>query len=143
MELVAYTGLAGACIAAGAILTRVEHLLRGELKTELTHFAVARGGGALVGAVGLVLVPEGIAYLPGPLLAGVARAGCRHRLHLTRRCLFRPLAHASVIDPARDVRPGVVQRRRLGVVRIVCAISSFMLSGNASHEASLRPEVCM
>ena len=76
LELIAYTGLAGACIPAGAGLARAERLQRRELKAELAHFVVALGGGVLVGAVALVLVPEGVAYLPDPLLAaGLVLAG--------------------------------------------------------------------
>ena len=39
------------------------------LEEELRHFVIAFGGGVLVGAVALVLVPEGIERLPGPLAA--------------------------------------------------------------------------
>lgn len=76
LELILYAGLAGACIPAGASLARAERLQRRELKAELAHFTVALGGGVLVGAVALVLVPEGVAHLTDPPLAtGLMLAG--------------------------------------------------------------------
>lgn len=69
LELVVYTGLAGACIPLGAGLAEAERLHSRELKEEVAHFVVALGGGLLVGAVALVLVPEGITYLPNPFLS--------------------------------------------------------------------------
>lgn len=76
LELIIYTGLAGACIPAGAGLARLQHLHSRKLKEELAHFMVALGAGVLVGAVALVLVPEGIAYLTDPFLAtGLVLAG--------------------------------------------------------------------
>ena len=69
LELVLYTGLAGACIPVGAGLAAAERLQSRELKEEVAHFVVALGGGLLVGAVALVLVPEGLTYLPNPFLS--------------------------------------------------------------------------
>ena len=65
--LLLWTTLAGACIPIGALLARIEHIRPQWLEEELRHFAIAFGGGVLVGAVALVLVPEGIERLPHPL----------------------------------------------------------------------------
>lgn len=59
-ELIFISLLAGIAIPLGAILTFVEKLLPKELDQELNHAIVAFGGGALLSAVALVLVPEGI-----------------------------------------------------------------------------------
>ena len=62
-----WTTLAGACIPVGAGLARIEHIRPRWLEEELRHFVIAFGGGVLVGAVALVLVPEGSDRLPQPL----------------------------------------------------------------------------
>ena len=67
--LLLWTALAGACIPIGALLARIEHIRPQWLEDELRHFVIAFGGGVLVGAVALVLVPKGIERLPHPLAA--------------------------------------------------------------------------
>ena len=75
-ELLLWTALAGACIPLGAGLGRIEHLRPRWLEEEFRHFVIAFGGGVLVGAVALVLVPEGVARLPHPVAAtGLLLAG--------------------------------------------------------------------
>lgn len=69
--LLLWTTLAGACIPAGAALARMERLSPAWLEEEFRHFVLAFGGGVLVGAVALVLVPQGAARLPHPLLTTV------------------------------------------------------------------------
>ena len=69
LELLLYTALAGACIPAGAALARIEHIRPQWLEEEFRHFVIAFGGGVLVGAVALVLVPEGVDWLPHPAVA--------------------------------------------------------------------------
>jgi len=51
--------LAGLAIPLGGVLARVEHIHPRWLETELRHTVIAFGGGALLSAVALVLVPEG------------------------------------------------------------------------------------
>lgn len=60
------TTAAGACILAGGVLARVERIRPLWLETEFRHSVIAFGGGVLVAAVGLVLVPEGIASMDSP-----------------------------------------------------------------------------
>ena len=68
-ELLLWTALAGACIPVGAGLAQIQRILPRWLDEELRHFVIAFGGGVLVGAVALVLVPEGAALLPHPVPA--------------------------------------------------------------------------
>ncbi|WP_345783006.1 divalent cation transporter [Coraliomargarita parva] len=56
--------LAGAAIPLGGCFARMEKIQPQWLETEFRHFVIAFGGGALVSAVALVLVPEGAVYLP-------------------------------------------------------------------------------
>ena len=69
VELLLWTAVAGACIPVGAGLAAIRHIGPRWLEQEFRHFVIAFGGGVLVGAVALVLVPEGAARLPHPLVA--------------------------------------------------------------------------
>ncbi|MDX1697593.1 MAG: hypothetical protein R3308_04865 [Thiohalobacterales bacterium] len=64
-EIVLYTVAAGACIPLGGALATFEHISPKWLEQEFRHFIVAFGGGVLLAAVALVLVPEGMASLSG------------------------------------------------------------------------------
>jgi ZIP family zinc transporter len=52
--------VAGLAMPAGACLARIERIRPNWLDNELRHGVIAFGGGALLSAVALVLVPEGI-----------------------------------------------------------------------------------
>ncbi len=58
------TTLAGAAIPLGAFLACKEAIHPRWLETELRHGIIAMGGGILIGAVALVLVPESLDSLP-------------------------------------------------------------------------------
>tara|TARA_R110001592_G_scaffold155452_2_gene385351 strand:+ start:13056 stop:13784 length:729 start_codon:yes stop_codon:yes gene_type:complete len=66
-----YATLAGATIPVGGYLATFPPLRRRWLETELRHAIIAFGGGILLAAVALVLVPEGTAAL-SPLPAALA-----------------------------------------------------------------------
>lgn len=77
LTIMAYGALAGAAIPVGGMLARSEHIRPDWLETELRHSVIAFGGGILLAAVALVLVPEGQARLStawsvAALLAGGA-----------------------------------------------------------------------
>ncbi|WP_107852628.1 ZIP family metal transporter [Oceanimonas marisflavi] len=57
------TLVAGMAMPAGALLARIERIHPNWLENEFRHSVVAFGGGALLSAVALVLVPEGAARL--------------------------------------------------------------------------------
>ena len=69
VELLLWTALAGACIPVGAGLGAIRHIGPRWLEQEFRHFVIAFGDGVLVGAVALVLVPEGAARLSHPVVA--------------------------------------------------------------------------
>ena len=71
LALLLYASLAGACIPLGAGLAKIERIRPLWLEEEFRHFVIAFGGGVLVGAVALVLVPEGVDWLPHPAVAAV------------------------------------------------------------------------
>lgn len=58
-----YATLAGAFMPLGGFLARIERIRPLWLERELRHSAIAFGGGALMAAVALVLVPEGQRHL--------------------------------------------------------------------------------
>lgn len=59
VQLLVLTAVAGAAIPLGAFVASFEHIRSDWLRTEFRHFVIAFGGGALVSAVALVLIPEG------------------------------------------------------------------------------------
>ncbi|MEJ2755387.1 MAG: divalent cation transporter [Gammaproteobacteria bacterium] len=63
-EVILLTFLAGAAMPLGAIIAKVERIRRRWLERELRHGVIAFGGGALLAAVALVLIPEGIQGMP-------------------------------------------------------------------------------
>lgn len=65
-SIVLYTATAAACIPLGGMLARIEHIHPCWLENEFRHFVIAFGGGVLVAAVALVLVPEGMRYVVSP-----------------------------------------------------------------------------
>lgn len=60
--------LAGITIPIGAHLACIEGFQRKWLQEELRHGIIAFGGGVLLSAVSLVLIPEGSAVLPGSMV---------------------------------------------------------------------------
>lgn len=60
------TACAGACMLVGGLAANVERIRPSWLETEFRHSVIAFGGGILVAAVALVLVPEGNRYLGSP-----------------------------------------------------------------------------
>lgn len=61
--VIALTLLAGLAMPLGAVLARVEKIRPLWLEQEFRHSILAFGGGALLAAVMLVLVPQGMAHL--------------------------------------------------------------------------------
>ena len=69
LTITLYTLCAGVCIPLGGLLAMAERLRPRWLENELRHFIIAFGGGILVAAVALVLVPEGVRYLDHTILS--------------------------------------------------------------------------
>jgi ZIP family zinc transporter len=63
IQILLYTALAGACIPLGGFLARIENFRPDWLENEFRHFVIAFGGGVLLAAVALVLIPEGIHHM--------------------------------------------------------------------------------
>lgn len=63
LTLFVLTFATGLAMVAGALIASVEHLSSRWLENELRHSVIAFGGGILISAVALVLVPEGMLNL--------------------------------------------------------------------------------
>ena len=59
-----FTTFAGGCIAVGGLAGMIERIHPRWLEDELRHSIIAFGGGVLISAVALVLVPEGSRLMP-------------------------------------------------------------------------------
>lgn len=57
--IIGLTTLAGACIPLGGLLASFERISPNWLEEEFRHFVIALGGGILLGAVSVVLIPKG------------------------------------------------------------------------------------
>jgi ZIP family zinc transporter len=68
--IIIYSLLSGSTIFLGGILSHYfgDHVKSGLVKAEIIHLSTAFGGGILIAAVGLVLVPEGMHALPMALI---------------------------------------------------------------------------
>ena len=63
IQVLLLTLMAGMAMPVGALLARVENIHTVWLKVEFRHTVMAFGGGALLSAIALVLVPEGASQL--------------------------------------------------------------------------------
>ena len=68
-KIVLYTLCAGVCIPLGGLLACIERIKPKWLENEFRHSVIAFGGGILLAAVALVLVPEGTEYLNQPVIS--------------------------------------------------------------------------
>jgi ZIP family zinc transporter len=73
IPIVVLTLIAGLAMPIGATIAGIEHIRPRWLETEVRHSVIAFGGGALLAAVALVLVPQGIQNLD-PLMIVVCFA---------------------------------------------------------------------
>ena len=69
LTIVVLTAAAGSCIPIGGLIASFEHIKPNWLEEDLRHFLIAFGGGILLGAVAVVLVPEGISYVNSSMFA--------------------------------------------------------------------------
>ena len=69
LTIMVLTGAAGICIPLGGLVASFERFHPNWLELEFRHFIIAFGGGILLGAVAIVLVPEGVSGMHGSAVA--------------------------------------------------------------------------
>lgn len=69
--IILYTLFAGACIPLGGAFAYAERIKPQWLENEFRHSVIAFGGGILLAAVALVLIPEGTAYVNNTTLGAI------------------------------------------------------------------------
>ncbi|MGJ8620505.1 MAG: ZIP family metal transporter [Methylophilaceae bacterium] len=67
LTIILYAFGAGICIPIGGALGYFEHIKSKWLENEFRHSVIAFGGGIMLAAVALVLVPEGTHYISHPI----------------------------------------------------------------------------
>jgi len=90
LAMIACTTCAGLCILLGGLVARIERIRPLWLETEFRHSVIAFGGGVLVAAVALVLVPEGTQFVrSAPIATGLVLAGGLFFLFAERQLALR------------------------------------------------------
>ena len=100
--------LAGSAIGVGALLALLEGRSVRRLDAEFPHFMIALGGGALLAAVALVLVPDGLANLPLAASSACFLAGGATALAVDRHLATRGGAGAQLLAMLLDFVPETI-----------------------------------
>jgi ZIP family zinc transporter len=106
--VVLYTTLAGAAIPLGGALASIERLRPRWLEQELRHGVLAFGGGVLLAAVALVLVPEGTRHLSPAGTATSLLAGGGVFLLLDRGLARRGTPASNLLATVLDFAPEAI-----------------------------------
>lgn len=69
LTIILLTSAAGACIPIGGAIARITDFHPFWMENELRHFIIAFGGGILLGAVSVVLVPQGLVNMDHSIAA--------------------------------------------------------------------------
>ena len=138
--------LAGASIPLGGALATVSAIHPGWLSTEMRHGIIAFGGGALISAVALVLVPEGAEAL-SPALATVCFGAGGVVFYLLERVLDRNGgAGAQLVAMLSDFIPEAialgaalaVQESSAALLAVMIALQNLPEGFNAQRELGAR-----
>lgn len=100
--------VAGLAMVLGALLAAVEHIQPRWLEAEFRHGVMAFGGGALLSAVALVLVPEGMAETPAWLAAALLIGGGIGFLSLDRLWVKLDTAASQLAAMLSDFIPEAI-----------------------------------
>lgn len=126
LQIVALTLLAGIAMPLGAGLAGVERIRPRWLEAELRHSIIAFGGGALLAAVALVLVPEGIRELTPVWIVVCFAAGGITFMLLDIRLAASDTAASQLVAMLADFIPEALA---LGATFVVSKQAGFLLAG--------------
>ena len=107
-EVILYTFIAGLMIPLGGLFAWKEHIPQRWLRLEVEHGIVAFGGGVLLAAVALVLVPGGIEELALLPVAGFFSLGALVFLFLDRLIQKHGGSAAQVMAMTLDFTPEAI-----------------------------------
>ncbi len=126
MGIVALTLLAGIAMPIGAAIAAVEHIHPRWLETEFRHTVIAFGGGALLAAVSLVLVPEGMQGLSPWLVIFCFAGGGIVFMYLDKQLAKNATPASQLVAMLSDFVPEALA---LGATFTVSRKAGFLLAG--------------
>jgi len=126
LEALIYATLAGAAIPLGGFLASRERLAPGWLRDELRHTVIAFGGGALIAAVTLVLVPQGSVGLSAGAAIACFCFGGAFFAWLDRQIATRAGPHGQLVAMLADFVP---EAAALGALFATGSDSAPLLAG--------------
>ncbi|MCA9086592.1 MAG: divalent cation transporter [Planctomycetaceae bacterium] len=126
LQIVILTLIAGIAMPIGAGIAGIERIRPRWLETEFRHSVVAFGGGALLGAIALVLVPEGIRDLAPVWIVVCFTAGGITFMLLDIRLAANATPASQLVAMLSDFIPEALA---LGATFVVSKDSGFLLAG--------------
>ena len=103
--IIVLTLVAGITMPIGASLAGIENIRPRWLETEVRHSVIAFGGGALLAAVALVLVPEGIHNLDPLLIVACFTGGGLTFMAVDIRLAARATPASQLVAMLADLSP--------------------------------------
>jgi len=108
LQIVLYSLASGVTVILGGFLAKLRVIPDSVLGREISHGIIAFGGGVLIAAVALVLVPQGIAVLSLPILILVFFLGAISFLFLDRFIAQRGGRAAQLMAMLMDFIPEAI-----------------------------------
>ena len=124
--IIVLTLVAGITMPIGASLAGIENIRPRWLETEVRHSVIAFGGGALLAAVALVLVPEGIHNLDPLLIVACFTGGGLTFMAVDIRLAARATPASQLVAMLADFVPEALA---LGATFVVSKSSGLLLAG--------------
>ncbi len=126
IQIILLTLIAGIAMPVGAAIAGIERIRPDWLETEVRHSVIAFGGGALLAAVALVLVPEGIRSLPPPAIVACFASGGFAFMCLDMRLAANATSASQLVAMLSDFVPEALA---LGATFVLSKGTGMLLAG--------------
>ncbi len=126
IAIVLLTLIAGIAMPVGAAIAALENIRPRWLETEVRHSVIAFGGGALLAAVALVLVPEGTENLDPAMIVLCFTGGGVTFMALDIYLAYRATPASQLVAMIADFIP---EAMALGATFVVSRTSGILLAG--------------